>query len=240
VTASTSGSHSVGTTAKMIVAPTVRRMAPAGRPHRRTVRNLDSNPYLFQWVKDRVDIADVAVHYGLSVDRKGWCTCPFHGEKTPSFHFHNQRGKCFGCGWSGDVIDLVAALLNTGPLEAAKDINQAFRLGLDLGTPVDRRTALEAVKVRQERERFKTWREGAVRALTDRHRALHMALVYGDSADPVRGVSDSYAAAARDIDMVAYYLDLVAFGDEGEIKSSAAAIDDVVERIKEAGSDEGG
>ena len=94
--------------------------------------------------------------------------------------------------------------------------------------------------MRQERERFKTWREGAVRALTDRHRALHMALVYGDSADPVRGVSDSYAAAARDIDMVAYYLDLVAFGDEGEIKSSAAAIDDVVERIKEAGSDEGG
>lgn len=43
-----------------------------------------------------------------------------------------------------------------------------------------------------------------------------------------------------DIDMVAYYLDLVSFGDEGEIKSSAAAIDDVVERIKEAGSDEGG
>ena len=40
--------------------------------------------------------------------------------------------------------------------------------------------------------------------------------------------------------MVAYYLDLVSFGDEGEIKSSAAAIDDVVERIKEAGSDEGG
>ena len=193
---------------------------------------MDSNPYLFQRVKDRVDIAEVAVHYGLNVDRKGWCACPFHGEKTPSFHLYNQRGKCFGCNWSGDVIDLVAALLNTGPLEAAKDINQVFRLGLDLDAPVDQRSVLEAAKARQERERLKAWREDAVRTLTDRHRDLHMALVYGDSRDPVRGVSGSYAAAVKDIDIVAYYLDLVAFGDEGEIRASAADIDEMVRRAR--------
>lgn len=33
-----------------------------------------------------------------------WACCPFHGEKTPSFHADNRKGRyhCFGCGASGD------------------------------------------------------------------------------------------------------------------------------------------
>ncbi|HSG94974.1 MAG TPA: DNA primase, partial [Afifellaceae bacterium] len=33
-----------------------------------------------------------------------WACCPFHGEKTPSFHADDRRGHyhCFGCGVSGD------------------------------------------------------------------------------------------------------------------------------------------
>jgi hypothetical protein len=35
--------------------------------------------------------------------------CPFHEEKTPSFHVSDQKGiyKCFGCGLGGDAIDFV-------------------------------------------------------------------------------------------------------------------------------------
>ena len=35
--------------------------------------------------------------------------CPFHAEKTPSFHVHPDRGffKCFGCDAAGDVIRFV-------------------------------------------------------------------------------------------------------------------------------------
>ena len=35
--------------------------------------------------------------------------CPFHGEKSPSFHVHGDRGffKCFGCGVGGDVIKFI-------------------------------------------------------------------------------------------------------------------------------------
>jgi len=35
--------------------------------------------------------------------------CPFHGEKTPSFHVHPDRGfyYCFGCGAKGDAITFV-------------------------------------------------------------------------------------------------------------------------------------
>src|SRR5690606_15646835 len=33
-----------------------------------------------------------------------WACCPFHGEKTPSFHCEDRKGRyhCFGCGVSGD------------------------------------------------------------------------------------------------------------------------------------------
>jgi len=66
---------------------------------------------LLDEIRDRLDLSDV-VGRRVSWDRrktqpgKGdyWACCPFHQEKTPSFHVDNRRGryKCFGCGASGD------------------------------------------------------------------------------------------------------------------------------------------
>ena len=38
-----------------------------------------------------------------------WACCPFHGERTPSFHADDRRGRyhCFGCGASGDAFTFV-------------------------------------------------------------------------------------------------------------------------------------
>ena len=38
--------------------------------------------------------------------------CPFHKEKTPSFHVNEERGfyHCFGCSASGDAIKFVREL----------------------------------------------------------------------------------------------------------------------------------
>jgi hypothetical protein len=49
--------------------------------------------------------------------------CPIHQEKTPSFNVQDQRAKCFGCGWAGDVIDLCAELDGLEPVEAAKQLS---------------------------------------------------------------------------------------------------------------------
>lgn len=203
----------------------------------RAVRATRDNPYLFQAVKDSVDIVEAARHYGLEPDRNGWCRCPFHGEKTPSFHLYRQRGKCFGCGWSGDVIDLAAGIRGTGPLEAVKELNQMFRLGIDLDAPVDTAEVVRARLERQERERFRTWREEAVQALTDRFRTLHQARIFGAAYAAPGALSDRYAAALKEIDKVEYYLDLVCSGEDAEIKAAMPVINQAVARIRgEAGA----
>ncbi|MFM7630466.1 MAG: DNA primase [Alphaproteobacteria bacterium] len=55
-------------------------------------------------------------------DYKG--LCPFHQEKTPSFHVipHKQFFHCFGCGASGDVIKFVQDFDKGGFLAAVKTL----------------------------------------------------------------------------------------------------------------------
>jgi DNA primase len=72
----------------------------------------------------------------VPLTRKGgelWGCCPFHREKSPSFHIIPNRGKfkCFGCGKSGDAIDLVTLLENTGFQEAVEIVAH------DAGIPIE-------------------------------------------------------------------------------------------------------
>ena len=58
--------------------------------------------------------------------------CPFHDEKTPSFHVRPQVGlwHCFGCGKGGDVISFVQDVDHIGFTEAVELL--AARLGFQL------------------------------------------------------------------------------------------------------------
>ena len=72
-------------------------------------------------------IEAVAKNLGIAVVRH-MALCPFHGDRHPSLHFDVKRNrfKCFACGASGDVIDLVMRYNNVGFKEAVGKIaNQA-------------------------------------------------------------------------------------------------------------------
>ncbi len=58
--------------------------------------------------------------------------CPFHDERTPSFHVRPQAAHwhCFGCNEGGDVIDFVQKVDHLGFTEAVERL--AARLGLQL------------------------------------------------------------------------------------------------------------
>jgi len=62
-------------------------------------------------IRDRISISQVVGEHvpwdkKKSQPQRGdyWACCPFHGEKSPSFHADDRRGRyhCFGCGVSGD------------------------------------------------------------------------------------------------------------------------------------------
>lgn len=65
-------------------------------------------------IKSRINIVDLISSYGTDLKRAGSgykAICPFHQEKTPSFHVVPDKGryKCFGCEAKGDAISFVMA-----------------------------------------------------------------------------------------------------------------------------------
>jgi DNA primase len=77
------------------------------------------SPSFLDEIRDRVPISSV-IGRRVTWDRKKtnpsrgdyWACCPFHGEKSPSFHCEDRKGRyhCFGCGVSGDHFRFLTEL----------------------------------------------------------------------------------------------------------------------------------
>jgi len=89
-----------------------------------------SNAFLDE-IRDRVSISDV-IGRRVTWDRRKtnvsrgdyWACCPFHGEKSPSFHCEDRKGRyhCFGCGVSGDHFRFLTDLDGLSFPEAVQQI----------------------------------------------------------------------------------------------------------------------
>src|SRR4051812_37435053 len=131
-------------------------------------------------VKARTNIADIVGDY-VSLKSAGVGSlkglCPFHDERSPSFHVRPQVGRyhCFGCGEGGDVIDFVQKVDGLGFSEAVEYL--AGKVGLQLRyeeggaprpgeEPGRRRRLIEAHKVAEEfyRDQLSTPEAAAGRA----------------------------------------------------------------------------
>ncbi|MBR57466.1 MAG: DNA primase [Myxococcales bacterium] len=117
-----------------------------------------------EFVREVVDRTDLLKLIGSYVElKKAGASykglCPFHQEKTPSFHVHPDRGyyHCFGCQRGGDAIRFVTELHGYSFVDAVTDL--ASRAGLEVPTQQDsrpskpgtgRRELLEVHRVAQQ------------------------------------------------------------------------------------------
>ena len=99
---------------------------------------------------DRVSLAQV-VGTTLNWDQrksqpaKGdyWACCPFHGEKTPSFHVDDRKGYyyCFGCHEKGNAISYLRKTRNMGFREAIESLAGMVGMRVPEPTKQDREKA---------------------------------------------------------------------------------------------------
>jgi DNA primase len=85
-------------------------------------------------LKHQADILVVIQDY-VSLKKTGGTykgLCPFHGERTPSFHVNREKGffHCFGCGVGGDVFKFLELHEKVGFAEAVRQLAQRFGVSL--------------------------------------------------------------------------------------------------------------
>jgi DNA primase len=104
-------------------------------------------------IRARTDIVEVVSrHVPLKkAGRSHKGLCPFHSEKTPSFHVNAERGfyHCFGCGEGGSVFDFVMKVEGLSFIEAAERL--ARTAGVTLPQQDD---GPEARREMEERDRL--------------------------------------------------------------------------------------
>ena len=81
---------------------------------------------LFDTVKAAVTPRMAAERYGLPIQQGSMVCCPFHADRTPSMKLNEDYFYCFGCGASGDVIDLAARLFSLSGYDAVKKLATDF------------------------------------------------------------------------------------------------------------------
>ena len=122
---------------------------------------------LFKEVKAAVTARQAAERYGLKVNRVGMACCPFHDDRNPSMKL-DDRFYCFGCGATGDAVDLTARLLELSPKEAAVQLASDFGIilskeGEKAKMVADKMPTTKKMKT----DPIVNWVDRAIRIMTD-------------------------------------------------------------------------
>ena len=158
---------------------------------------------VFEMVKQSVTIREAAERYGIEVKRGGMACCPFHDDKNPSMKLNEEYFYCFGCGATGDVIDLTARLYNLSPKEAAEKLAQDFGLIYDSQAPPRRRY----VRQKTEAQKFQENRDHAFRVLADYFHLLRKWEAGYTPKTPEEPMHPRFLEAVQQKDYIGYLLD---------------------------------
>ncbi|MEM8579240.1 MAG: DNA primase [Pseudomonadota bacterium] len=147
-------------------------------------------PGFLDELRGRLSLTDVVGRKVMWDQRKSnqgkgdmWAPCPFHHEKTASFHVDDRKGfyYCFGCHAKGDAISFVRETENVGFMEAVEILAGEAGMQMPARDPkakekADRRTQLADVMemaVQHFRLQLKTGAAGAARDYLSAKRGLN-------------------------------------------------------------------
>ena len=173
---------------------------------------------LFQTVKAAVTVKQAAALYGLPVTPNGMVCCPFHEDHTPSMKLNDAYYYCFGCGATGDVIDLTACLFDLSSLQAARKMAQDFGLCPDKppsGAVTLSKSPTVSSDAQQEDVSY------CLRVLHDYHGALAKWRTEFAPRSPEEALDERFVEALHMLDVVDDLMDRLAFGPASQ-KATAA------------------
>ena len=170
---------------------------------------------LFETVKQSITIREAAERYGIEVKRGGMVCCPFHDDKNPSMKLNKEYFYCFGCGATGDVIDLASRLYNLSPKEAAEKLAQDFGLIYDSQAPPRR----NYVRQKTETQQFREDRQRCYRILSDYYYLLKKWENAYSPHTPEEEPHPLFVEAIQKKTYVEYLLDLFLYESEEEQKA---------------------
>ena len=170
---------------------------------------------LFETVKQSITIRETAERYGIEVKRGGMVCCPFHDDKNPSMKLNKEYFYCFGCGATGDVIDLASRLYNLSPKEAAEKLAQDFGLIYDSQAPPRR----NYVRQKTETQQFREDRQRCYRILSDYYYLLKKWETDNSPQTPEEEPHPRFVEAIQKKTYVEYLLDLFLYESEEEQKA---------------------
>lgn len=180
---------------------------------------------LFTQIKMAVSVKEAAEYYGLGVNRGNMVCCPFHNDRTPSMKLNEDYFYCFGCGTSGDVIDLVAKLFNLSSYDAAK------KLAYDFGIDPDKPPAAAALRKPKYplAKAFQREELHCQRVLCDYLHLLERWKVQCAPKAPDDTIDDRFVEACQMLDYIEYLADILTVGD---LEERVAVVDELMKEGK--------
>lgn len=172
-----------------------------------------------------------AERYGLPIRQGSMVCCPFHADRTPSMKLNEDYFYCFGCGATGDVIDLVARLFNLSGYEAAK------KLAYDFGIDPDKPPAAAALRKPKYplAKAFQNETLHCQRILYDYLHLLERWKMQYAPKTPEDTLDDRFVEACQMLDYIEDLADILAFGElEVRVKTvDMLQKDGMVDRLEE-------
>lgn len=159
---------------------------------------MESLRYPLEEIRERCDLVEiVSAHVALRKTGRTFVgLCPFHNEKTPSFHVNPERQiwKCFGCGEGGDVFKFVQKVDNLTFPQAVE------QLARKVGVTIEK--SEKAARAYSDRERILRANNAACayfrQCLDASSKAREYLLKRGLSADAVERYKLGYAPEGWD------------------------------------------